>query len=429
MRLIVAAVALCATACEAFTFVQPLRSTHTRAPLKMTVGSTDVAASTQAIAQQLEELTAMLSTLKSAKAAQTAGVAPPDTAVAAPVAKIPPPVPHKKAKKDKDLPLVCASYEAPSPDFIYGATMQQLEANPYWDQSGVPTNTFKPKEPYPGTILSVERLTGAKSPGEVCHVTIDHGGKLPYWEGQSLNVLPPGTDANGKPHKVRLYSIASSRYGDDGAGRTVTLCVRRALFTDPESGKQDPAKAGVCSNFLCDAAAGAAVSIAGPSGKIMLMPEQDPTTDIIMVGTGTGVAPYRGFVRRLFQEDTPAARAYTGQAWLFLGVANRDALLYHEDWLSVVRRFPFNFRYDVALSREQQNRAGGKMYIQDKMEEYADELFDKLDNGAHIYFCGLKGMMPGINDMLARVARSKGLVWEDAFAALKKNGQWHVEVY
>jgi ferredoxin--NADP+ reductase len=42
-----------------------------------------------------------------------------------------------------------------------------------------------------------------------------------------------------------------------------------------------------------------------------------------MVGTGTGVAPYRGFVRRLFQEDTQAARAYTGQAWLFLGVANR----------------------------------------------------------------------------------------------------------
>jgi Oxidoreductase NAD-binding domain len=45
--------------------------------------------------------------------------------------------------------------------------------------------------------------------------------------------------------------------------------------------------------------------------------------DIIMVGTGTGIAPYRGFVRRLFQEDTAAARAYTGQAWLFLGVANR----------------------------------------------------------------------------------------------------------
>ena len=53
------------------------------------------------------------------------------------------------------------------------------------------------------------------------------------------------------------------------------------------------------------------------------------------------------------------------------------------------------FRLDYALSREQTNTRGGKMYIQDKVEEYADEVFDLLDNGAHIYFCGLKGMMPG----------------------------------
>lgn len=53
------------------------------------------------------------------------------------------------------------------------------------------------------------------------------------------------------------------------------------------------------------------------------------------------------------------------------------------------------FRLDYALSREQKNKSGGKMYIQDKVEEYADEVFDLLENGAHIYFCGLKGMMPG----------------------------------
>ena len=53
------------------------------------------------------------------------------------------------------------------------------------------------------------------------------------------------------------------------------------------------------------------------------------------------------------------------------------------------------FRLDYALSREQKNKKGGKMYIQDKVEEYADEIFDLLEQGAHIYFCGLKGMMPG----------------------------------
>ncbi|CAN0554487.1 unnamed protein product, partial [Laminaria digitata] len=52
--------------------------------------------------------------------------------------------------------------------------------------------------------------------------------------------------------------------------------------------------------------------------------------------------------------------------------------------------FTSSNRYDLALSREQTNVAGGKMYVQDKVEEYADEIFERLDNGAHIYFCGLK---------------------------------------
>ena len=69
------------------------------------------------------------------------------------------------------------------------------------------------------------------------------------------------------------------------------------------------------------------------------------------------------------------------------------------------------------------------MYIQDKVEEYGEEVFQLLQEGAIIYFCGLKGMMPGINDMLERVATSKGIEWDTFQKDLKKNGQYHVEVY
>merc|ERR1711918_190432 len=85
-----------------------------------------------------------------------------------------------------------------------------------------------------------------------------------------------------------------------------------------------------------------------------------------------------------------------GVAWLFLGVANTDALFYDDEWQQVLKSKPDNFRVDYALSREQTNKDGGKMYIQDKVGEYADEVFTRMDNGAHMYFCGLKGMMPGI---------------------------------
>merc|ERR1712070_1183258 len=171
------------------------------------------------------------------------------------------------------------------------------------------------------------------------------------------------------------------------------------------------------------------VKMTGPSGKVMLMPEKDPKTDLIMVATGTGIAPYRSFVRRLFTEKTPAGEAYKGTAWLFLGVANTDAVLYDDEWQVVLKEYPDNFRLDYALSREQENKKGGKMYIQDKVEEYSDEIFTRLDSGAHIYFCGLKGMMPGIQGMLSDVCEGKGLDYDEWVKGLKKNGQWHVEVY
>jgi ferredoxin--NADP+ reductase len=305
-----------------------------------------------------------------------------------------------------------------------------LEAEPYWDQTNVPVNVYKNKAPFQGKVVSTRRIVGPKATGETCHIVIDHNGDFPYWEGQSWGVIPPGTrEKDGKPHSVRLYSIASTRYGDDMTGKTGSLCVRRATYWCPELKADDPAKKGICSNFLCDTAPGDMVDMTGPAGKVMLLPEEDPNTDYIMVATGTGIAPYRGFIRRLFVEDTPAAAAYKGQAWLFLGVANSDALLYDDEWQEVKTKYPENFRLDYALSREQENKKGGKMYIQDKVEEYADEIFQKLDNGAHIYFCGLKGMMPGIQEMLEVVAKSKGLVYEDWLKGLKAKKQWHVEVY
>lgn len=293
-----------------------------------------------------------------------------------------------------------------------------------------PLNLYKPKGPYTATIVSVERIVGPKAPGETCHIVIDHAGNVPYWEGQSFGIIPPGENPKkpGAPQNVRLYSIASTRYGDSFDGKTGSLCVRRAVYYDTETGKEDPSKNGVCSNFLCDSKPGDKIKLTGPSGKIMLLPEEDQNATHIMIATGTGVAPYRGYLRRMFMESVPNYK-FGGLAWLFLGVANVDSLLYDDEFTKYLKEYPDNFRYDIALSREQKNKNGGKMYVQDKIEEYSDEIFKLLDGGAHIYFCGLKGMMPGIQETLKRVAEQRGESWEEKLAQLKKKKQWHVEVY
>lgn len=300
------------------------------------------------------------------------------------------------------------------------------------EEEPMPLNTFKNKEPFIGKIQSVERIVGPKATGETTHIIIDHDGKMPYWEGQSYGVIPPGTKVNSKgkevPHGVRLYSIASSRYGDAFDGKTATLCVRRATYWDPEMGKEDPAKKGICSNFLCDAKPGTEVKMTGPTGTVMLLPE-DPKVAHIMVATGTGIAPFRSYIRRFFCEDVSGAYDFQGLAWLFMGVANSDAKLYDDEFQAIAQRFPDQFRVDYALSREATNKKGGKMYIQDKVEEYSEQVFGLLSDGAHMYFCGLKGMMPGILEMLEMVCKSKGIEYDAWLGDLKKNGQWHVEVY
>ena len=159
----------------------------------------------------------------------------------------------------------------------------------------------------------------------------------------------------------------------------------------------------------------------------MLMPEEKADTDYIMVATGTGIAPYRGFIRRLFTETTPAGEAYKGLAWLFLGVANSDALLYDEEWQAAKSKFPDNFRVDYALSREQKNKKGGKMYIQDKVKENGKEIFDRMEGGAHLYMCGLKGMLPGVSEAMEEIAKSQGKDWGETLKKWKKGGQWHIE--
>ncbi|XWS24496.1 hypothetical protein CRYUN_Cryun28dG0107800 [Craigia yunnanensis] len=165
------------------------------------------------------------------------------------------------------------------------------------DDEGVVVNKFKPKNPYIGKCLLNTKITGDDAPGDTWHMVFSTEGEVPYREGQSIGVIPDGIDKNGKPHKLRLYSIASSALGDFGNSQTVSLCVKRLVYTN----EQGEIVKGVCSNFLCDLKPGAEVKITGPVGKEMLMPK-DPNATIIMLVTGTGIAPFRSFLWKMFFE-------------------------------------------------------------------------------------------------------------------------------
>ena len=293
----------------------------------------------------------------------------------------------------------------------------------------VPVNIYRPKTPYEGTVIENYSLLKEGAIGRVNHITFDLKDSDPflnYVEGQSIGIMPAGEDANGKPHKLRLYSIASTRHGDDFNGNTVSLCVRQLQYE-----KDGETINGVCSTYLCDIKPGDKVKITGPVGKEMLLPEEEDS-NIVMLATGTGIAPMRAYLRRMFEptEKEKNKWNFKGKAWLFMGAPKSANLLYEEDLQRYLVDNPDNFKYTKAISREQQNTKGGRMYIQDRVLESANELFNMIeDEKTHIYLCGLKGMEPGIDEAMTKAAEEKGLNWSELRPQLKKAGRWHVETY
>jgi len=330
---------------------------------------------------------------------------------------------------DPAAEVAAPAAEAPAPEPAAAASEPKAAAKPAVSHAKVPVNLYKPKDPFIGTVTDNYSLIGEDAIGRVNHITFDLAGgdpQLHYVEGQSIGIIPDGEDANGKPHKLRLYSIASTRHGDDMADHTVSLCVRQLQYE-----KDGETINGVCSTFLCNIEPGSKVKITGPVGKEMLLPD-DEEANVIMLATGTGIAPMRTYLRRMFEQTEREKNGWNfrGKAWLFMGAPKTANLLYDDDFNRYEAEYPDNFRYTKAISREQENAKGGRMYIQDRVLEHSEEIFALIeDPRTHVYMCGLRGMEPGIDEAMTAAAAAKGLDWSELRPQLKKAERWHVETY
>jgi ferredoxin--NADP+ reductase len=284
---------------------------------------------------------------------------------------------------------------------------------------GIPLHLYRVSAPGIARVVSNERITRPKC-DDVRHIVLDLAGLgFHYLEGQSLGVLTPGVDQRGHPHKLRLYSIASTRLGDDGHGTTASLCVKRVVYSDPLTAEQHR---GVASNYLCDLEPGDEVAVTGPDGAHFLLPD-DPATNLILVATGTGIAPFRAFLRRIYRERGD----WTGAVYLFFGVRTAAECLYRDEFDSYLDQPRYHRFY--AFSREQKTADGRRLYVQHRMAEEVGALQDLLAQDQTIlYICGLKGMEDGIEAVVERGAQSAG-VSAMSFHALRAAGRIRMETY
>jgi benzoyl-CoA 2,3-dioxygenase component A len=297
----------------------------------------------------------------------------------------------------------------------FGATI------PPWSAAHAYTNLYGPKsadKTITATVTGNVRVTEVGKDYDTHHVVLDFGNQpFPVLEGQSIGIIPPGVDANGKPHHARQYSVASPRNGERPGYNNLSLTIKRVL--EDHDGK--PVR-GVGSNYMCDLNVGDKVQVIGPFGASFLMPNH-PKSNIVMICTGTGSAPMRAMTewrRRL----RASGKFEGGKLMLFFGARTPAELPY----FGPLNKLPKDFiDIEFAFSRE----AGKtKRYVQDAMRERAADIAALLkDSHTCFYVCGLKSMEEGVVLALRDIAIQAGMNWDTVAQALKKEGRLHLETY
>ncbi len=269
--------------------------------------------------------------------------------------------------------------------------------------AAVQMHLHTPANPAIGRVVSSERCTkSTKAASFVRHVAFDVAGTELAGKivpGQSFGVIPPGIDAKGKPHKLRLYSVASPSTGEDGKSNIIATTVKRTIDEDWEDHQLF---LGVASNYLCDMQVGDEASLTGPSGKRFVLPEDPSKHDYVFVATGTGIAPFRGMMMDL-------ARVPRSRVSLVMGVPYQSDLLYDQELSELVAQQD-SWQYLKAISREHQEDGAGPMYVHERILADADSLVPMLANERTlVYICGVAGMELGVFRTISRILDPQSL--------------------
>jgi benzoyl-CoA oxygenase/reductase BoxA protein len=260
------------------------------------------------------------------------------------------------------------------------------------------------------------RVTDVAAESDTRHIVLDFGATpFPVLEGQSIGIVPPGADDNGRPHHARQYSIASPRDGERPGYNNIALTVKRV--TVDHQGR--PVR-GVCSNYLCDLKKGDTVQVIGPFGNTFLMPNHSPS-HLLMVCTGTGSAPMRAMTERRRRRR---GKGESGRLMLFFGARSQAELPYFGPLMNLPKDFiDINFAFSRTPGRP-------RRYVQDALRDRAADAGALLaDANTYVYVCGLRGMEEGVLDALSAAAAAQGLDWTALHAKLQQEGRLHVETY
>ena len=277
------------------------------------------------------------------------------------------------------------------------------------------TNTVK------GIIKESQRIT-PESTDEIRHIVIEiDDPAFRYVEGQNIGILIPGPHPFGNKYHHRRYSIASARSSQMGENLEIEILVRRCFYNDEISGERYP---GIASNYICDAKIGDTLEITGPYRSSFKIPT-DSESNLLMIGTGTGIAPFRAFVTSIYKERG----GWDGKVRLFYGANSGMELLYMNDINNDLTNYYDEETFKAFQSVNKHALTDEDVALQKSIEDHATEALELIkDPKTYVFLAGMKKAVDALDKAMSAAVGSED-EWQDLKKRLVDEERWSELVY
>ncbi len=270
-------------------------------------------------------------------------------------------------------------------------------------------------------IKDSRRIT-PESAEEVRHITLQVADPaFQFVEGQSIGVVVAGPHPFGNAYHVRRYSIANARSIPLGIGVDLDLLVRRCFYIDEVSGERYP---GIASNYLCDAKPGSSLIISGPYLSPFKMP-LDNRSNLLMIGTGTGIAPFRAFAQLIYERRGD----WNGQVRLYYGGRSGLDLMYTNDETTDLANYYDEKTFKAFRALGTRPLMTSSQALAHGLEENADEALHLIkDPNTYVFLSGL-GKIAEVFDKVMGTRAGSPEEWKKTKTQLIDEGRWSELIY
>lgn len=271
-------------------------------------------------------------------------------------------------------------------------------------------------------VLSNDRITSLESSDEIREISLQVSElSFDYEVGQSVGVIVPGSSEIGHEHHFRLYTLAdTAKRGDKGLTQ-IKLCVKRCSYIDEYSGEEYQ---GIASNYLCDLLIGDQVELNGPFGQAFPLPE-DKASDLLLIGMGTGIAPFRAFLKHLYQN----VGDWSGKVRLFYGAKTGLELLYMNEHKDDVAQYYDEETFEAIHALSPRAHWSNKIDFQNVIEQRGEEILDVLNSEKGcVYIAGRLEIEQTLDEIFAKILGSDEK-WKTLKAKLVEQSRWVELIY